>query len=67
MLTYFIIGLMVQLVILIERFIRLPDLWTIVESMDWQSWLGVFVGIIINVLAWPLSIIMEVWLIINGL
>ena len=67
MLTYLIIGLVVQLVILVERFIRLPGLWTYMMSIDWNGWIAVFIGIIINVLTWPLSIIMEIWLIINGL
>lgn len=67
MLTYLIIGLVVQLVILIERFIRLPDLWAYMKSLDWKAWMGMIIGIIINVLAWPLSIVMEIWLIVHGI
>lgn len=67
MLTYLIIGIIVQLVIMIERTIRIPDLWSLLDVKDWKSWTALLVGIIINVFGWPLSIVMEVWLIINGL
>lgn len=67
MLTYFIIGLIVQLAIIVERAIRVPEYWTMMEFDKLVTWVSLIVGIIINVLAWPLSIIMEIWLVINGL
>lgn len=67
MLTYLIIGIIVQIVIIVERAIRIPDLWTLLELKEWKTWAALAVGIVLNVLAWPLSIIMEIWLVINGL
>lgn len=67
MLTYFIIGLIVQLAIIVERVIRVPEYWTLLEFDKLVTWISLIVAIAINVLAWPLSIIMEIWLVINGL
>lgn len=67
MLTYLIIGFIVQAMIMIERAIRLPDIWSVMDFTDWKMYAAIVVGIIINVLTWPLSIIMEGWLVIHGI
>lgn len=67
MITYFIIGLIVQMVILIERAIRVPEYWTLLEFDKLITWVSLAGGIVINVLAWPLSIIMEIWLVVHGI
>lgn len=69
MITYFIIGIIVQLVILIERVIRIPGLCRH-NNEGWQYWVGfwatIIVGSTINVLVWPLTIICEIINIAHG-
>lgn len=69
MITYFIIGIIVQLVILIERVIRIPGLWSH-NNEGWQDWVvfwaTLIVGSIINVLVWPLTTICEIINIAHG-
>ena len=69
MITYFIIGIIVQLVTIIERAIRIPGLWRH-NNEGWQYWIGfwatIIVGSIINVLVWPLTIICEIINIAHG-
>ena len=67
MLTYLIIGLIVQMAIIIERAIRVPEYWSLVDFKDWRIQASLVVGIIINVVAWPLSIIMEIFNVIHGI
>ena len=69
MLTYLAIGLIVQLVITFDRaFVRkvTPELgFTSLE--EWVSFIStLIVGGAINIVLWPLSIIMEVYNIIRG-
>lgn len=67
MLTYLIIGLIVQAVILIERAIRLSGYWDLLDFKDWRTWVGLLYGITVNTVLWPLTIIMEIWLVIHGI
>ena len=67
MLTYLIIGLIVQAMIMIERAVRVPEYWSVIDFKDWKTYVSITVAIIINVVAWPLSIIMEGWLVIHGI
>ena len=67
MLTYFIIGIIVQLVIIVERTIRVPEYWDLIDFKDWRIWVGLLYGITVNTLLWPFSIIMEIWLVIHGI
>ena len=66
MLTYFVIGIIVQIVIFIERMIRVPEIyqawWT-----GWKDWL-MFIGLIaINVAIWPVAIVCEIINVILGI
>ena len=69
MITYFIIGIIVQLVIIIERVIRIPGLW-LHNNEGRPYWVGfwttLIVGCTINVLVWPLTIICEIINIAHG-
>lgn len=67
MLTYLIIGLIVQAVILIERAIRFSDYWDLLDLKDWRTWGGLLYGITVNTVLWPLTIIVEIWLVIHGI
>lgn len=67
MLTYLIIGLIVQTVVIIERAIRVPDYWSLIDFKDWKTWTAFLYGITVNTLFWPLTIIMEIWLVIHGI
>ena len=67
MLTYLIIGLIVQLAIIIERAIRVPDYWSLIDFKDWKTYGTLAVAIAINVIGWPLSIVMEIWAVIHGI
>ena len=58
MITYFVIGIIVQLVILIERYCRLYEvrvLWKDKGIYVWTLLLSV-----INIVAWPIAIISEI-------
>ena len=58
MITYFVIGIIVQLVILIERYCRLYEvrvLWKDKGIYVWTLLLSV-----INVVTWPIAIIAEI-------
>lgn len=67
MLTYLIIGIIVQIVILAERAIRIPYYWDLIDFKDWRTWVGLLYGITVNTVLWPLSVVMEIWLVIHGI
>lgn len=58
MITYFVIGIIVQIVILIERYCRLYEvrvLWKDKSIYVWALLLSV-----INAVTWPIAIIVEI-------
>lgn len=65
MITYLIIGLIVQLIITAERAVRFPSLW-----MEGYSHLTFWVGFLItaasNVATWPLAIVFEIYNVYNN-
>lgn len=65
MLTYLIIGVIVQACILIERAIRLPELLDFTGREGWKFWVAyiatVIVGCAFNVLIWPVTIVAEIY------
>lgn len=67
MIIYFSIGVIVQLIVLAERALRFPELWTD-ESLEYSDFWVWFIGmIIVNVLLWPLTIVCEIYAIIKGI
>ena len=66
MLTWFIIGAIVQMVILVERAIRVPVYWEYADFRDIEFWWQFLFAIGINVMAWPMAIIAEIKAIIQG-
>ena len=67
MITYFIIGIIVQLAIIAERTIRIPGIWNTDELKRLDFWVGLFSMFIVNVLLWPLTIVCEIFAIIYGI
>ena len=65
MLTYFVIGVIVQIAIFIERFIRMPEIYQFWWS-EWKAWIVFIAFIVINVAIWPISIICEIINVIRG-
>ena len=65
MFTYFVIGIIVQTIIIIERAIRFPWLWEDGHTY-WQFWLSFIVTSMFNVLAWPFTIVSEIYNVANG-
>ena len=58
MITYFVIGIIVQIIILIERYCRLyvvRDLWK-----DKNTYIWIFLLSVINIVLWPIAIIAEI-------
>ncbi len=65
MLTYLVIGLIIQIVVFIERYIRMPEVYQIWWDEP-KSWL-IFIGFAaINVSLWPISIICEIINVVHG-
>lgn len=58
MITYFVIGIIVQLVILIERYCRLYEVRVLWKDKGIYVWTLLFS--VINVVAWPIAIIAEI-------
>lgn len=59
MITYIIIGLIVSLLIRIERAITRPEFW----SVDWKAgitWGILLGGTVVDAVVWPLAIICEI-------
>ena len=69
MLTYLAIGLVVQLLITVERFLRgvVPTDFSNFDWRDWATFVGVLViGGISNILAWPFALVAEIFNIKRG-
>jgi hypothetical protein len=65
MATYLIIGLIVQLIIVVERAIRFPELW----AEGWNHlmfWIGFLATVAINVVVWPFAIVCEIYAVYNN-
>ena len=58
MITYFVIGIVVQLVILIERYCRLDVVRNVWKDKGTYVWTLLFS--VINVVTWPIAIIAEI-------
>ena len=58
MITYFVIGIIVQIVILIERYCRLYEVRVLWKDKDIYVWTLLFS--VINVVTWPIAIIAEI-------
>ena len=60
MITYFVIGIIVQIIILIERYCRLYEVRALWKDKDIYFWMFLFMFIVINVVTWPIAIIAEI-------
>lgn len=58
MITYFVIGIIVQIVILIERYCRLHVVRVLWKDKGTYVW--ILLLSVINVVAWPIAIIAEI-------
>ena len=69
MITYLLIGLMVQMLIIVERIIRGIDTVANLPKTG-TEWAGFITGMLflsmINILVWPISIACEIYDIIKG-
>ena len=58
MITYFVIGIVVQIIILIERYCRLDIVRNVWKDRGIYVW--IFLLSVINIVAWPIAIIAEI-------
>lgn len=58
MITYFVIGIIVQVIILIERYCRLHMVRVLWKDKDIYVW--ILLLSIINIVIWPIAIIAEI-------
>ena len=58
MITYFVIGIVAQIIILIERYCRLYEVRVLWKDKDIYVWTLLFS--VINVVTWPIAIIAEI-------
>lgn len=58
MITYFVIGIIVQIIILIERYFRLDVVRALWKDKSVYVW--TFLLSVINVVLWPIAIIAEI-------
>ena len=58
MITYFVIGIVVQIIILIERYCRLYEVRVLWKDRGIYVW--IFLLSVINIVAWPIAIISEI-------
>lgn len=58
MITYFVIGIIVQIIILIERYCRLDVVRALWKDKGVYVW--TFLLSVINVVLWPIAIIAEI-------
>lgn len=58
MITYFVIGIVVQIIILIERYCRLYEVRVLWKDKGTYVWTLLFS--VINVVTWPIAIIAEI-------
>ena len=70
MITYLLIGLMVQILIIAERKIRGVVTFANLPKMGVVEWAGYITGMLflsmINILVWPISIVCEIYNIKKG-
>ena len=60
LLQYITIGIIIQAIIVVERAIRFPEIWTEGYSHLW-FWIGFVTTAIYNVMAWPVTIVAETY------
>lgn len=65
MFKYFVIGVIVQMIVLMERAVRFPEIYAEIGN-DLAIWASLIVLSLINVLLWPISIICEIFHVANG-
>lgn len=58
MITYFVIGIIVQIVILVERYCRLYEVRVLWKDMNIHVW--ILLLSVINIVFWPIAIIAEI-------
>ena len=58
MITYFVIGIIVQIIILIERYCRLYEVRVLWKDKGIYVW--IFLFSVINIVTWPIAIIAEI-------
>lgn len=70
MITYLLIGLMVQILIIAERIIRGVATVAVLPKMSIIEWAGYITGMLFlsmfNILVWPISIVCEIYNIKKG-
>ena len=66
MFTYFMIGVIVQGLVYIERVIRLPEIYADEALDDWRVWIPITIYTAINVAIWPITIIVELYNVKHG-
>ena len=68
-LTYIVFGTVVQTIVMVERWIRLPIVREIVKDQlsEWKFWILLLLFITINIILWPYAIYCEIRLIQNGI
>ena len=67
-LTYIVFGAVIQIIIMVERWIRLPIIRELVKDClgEWEFWVLLPLFMIINIILWPCTIYCEIRLIQNG-
>ena len=58
MIAYFVTGIIVQIVILIERYCRLYEVRVLCKDKDIYVWMPLLS--VINIVFWPITIIAEI-------
>ena len=68
-LTYIVFGAVIQIIIMIERWIRLPIIRELVKELlgEWKFWVLLLLFMIINIILWPFTIYCEIRSIQNGI
>ena len=68
-LTYIVFGAAIQIIIMIERWIRLPIVRELVKELlgEWKFWVLLLLCMIINIISWPFAIYCEIRNIQNGI
>ena len=68
-LAYIVFGAVIQIIIMIERWIRLPIIREFVKELlgEWKFWVLLPLFLIINIILWPFTIYCEICNIQNGI
>ena len=68
-LAYIVFGAVIQIIIMIERWIRLPIIREFVKELlgEWKFWVLLPLFMIINIILWPFTIYCEICNIQNGI